>query len=38
MGTADFVWWKKDHRVAEIGYVLSPDYWGKGLMPEVVNK
>jgi ribosomal-protein-alanine N-acetyltransferase len=22
----------------EIGYVLSKDYWGKGIMPEVVNE
>ena len=22
----------------EIGYVLSKDYWGKGLMPEAVNR
>lgn len=24
-------------RLKEIGYVLSKDYWGKGLMPEAVN-
>ena len=22
----------------EIGYALSPDYWGRGLMPEVVGE
>lgn len=38
IGTADFVWWQEQHKTAEIGYVLSSDYWGKGLMPEVVNK
>lgn len=27
----------KDLKVKEIGYVLSKDYWGKGLMPEAVN-
>ena len=25
------------YRGREIGYVLSKDYWGKGLMPEAVN-
>lgn len=27
----------KDLKVKEIGYVLSRDYWGKGLMPEAVK-
>lgn len=27
----------KDYVGSEIGYVLSKDYWGKGLMPEAVN-
>lgn len=26
-----------NYRGREIGYVLSKDYWGKGLMPEAVN-
>lgn len=25
-------------RAAEIGYALSPDYWGRGIMPEVVEE
>ncbi|RPF50606.1 GNAT family N-acetyltransferase [Aquisalibacillus elongatus] len=37
IGTADFVWWNSDHSVAEIGYVLSPEYWGQGIVPEVVK-
>lgn len=28
----------KDKKGREIGYVLSKDYWGKGIMPEGVNK
>ena len=28
----------KDLKVKKIGYVLSKDYWGQGLMPEAVNK
>ncbi|MDD4493169.1 MAG: GNAT family N-acetyltransferase [Eubacteriales bacterium] len=27
----------KDLKVKEIGYVLSKDYWGRGLVPEAVN-
>lgn len=27
-----------EKRCCEIGYVLSKDYWGKGLMPEAVNR
>lgn len=27
----------KDKYVRELGYQLSKDYWGKGLMPETVN-
>ncbi|WP_088042961.1 GNAT family N-acetyltransferase [Bacillus sp. EAC] len=37
IGTADFVSWNTNHHNGEIGYVLSPDYWGKGIVPEVVN-
>lgn len=28
----------KDKRCREIGFVLSKDYWGRGLMPEAVRK
>lgn len=28
----------KDKKCREIGYVLSKDYWGKGLMPEAVKE
>ena len=28
----------KDLKVKEIGYVLSKDYWGEGLMPEAVRE
>lgn len=27
----------RDCRICEIGYVLSKDYWGRGLMPEAVK-
>ncbi|MBR7552692.1 GNAT family N-acetyltransferase [Allobacillus sp. GCM10007491] len=38
IGTIDFVSWQPQHRTAEIGYVLSPDYWGKGLATEAATK
>lgn len=38
IGTIDFVWWQPKNRAAEIGYVLHPDYWGKGIMAEACRK
>ena len=37
IGTIDFVWWQPNHKIAEIGYVLSKQYWGKGLTTEAVE-
>lgn len=34
IGTIDFVNWQEYHKVAEIGYALSKEYWGKGIMSE----
>ncbi|WP_054957494.1 GNAT family N-acetyltransferase [Paenibacillus dakarensis] len=34
IGTVDFVFWKPEHQVAELGYVLGKDYWGKGIITE----
>ena len=34
IGTIDFVSWNQTHGYAEIGYVCSPDHWGKGYTPE----
>ncbi|CAM3575499.1 GNAT family protein [Paenibacillus lupini] len=30
IGTIEFVTWDRQHKIAEIGYAISPDYWGKG--------
>ena len=38
IGTIDFVSWQVSHNVAEIGYVLSQDYWGKGIMTEAAKE
>ena len=38
IGTIDFVWWQPNHKIAEIGYVISRDYWGKGLTTEVAKE
>lgn len=37
IGTIDFVWWQPNHKIAEMGYVISKDYWGKGLTTEVAK-
>ncbi|KOR76299.1 GNAT family N-acetyltransferase [Paenibacillus solani] len=34
VGTVDFVWWKPEQQIAEIGYVLARECWGQGLMTE----
>lgn len=38
IGTIDFVSWQIKHNIAEIGYVISQDYWGKGIVTEAVNE
>ncbi|MGG0657627.1 GNAT family N-acetyltransferase [Rummeliibacillus pycnus] len=38
IGTIDFVWWQPNHKTAEIGYVISKDYRGKGLTTEVAKE
>lgn len=38
IGSIDFVNWFPNDKVAEIGYVLSQDYWGKGLMTEAARE
>ncbi|MCA1065672.1 GNAT family N-acetyltransferase [Rossellomorea aquimaris] len=37
IGTVHFVWWHPEHRSVEIGYVLSQEYWGKGIMTEAAG-
>ncbi|MCU9614810.1 GNAT family N-acetyltransferase [Caldibacillus lycopersici] len=37
IGTINFVSWSPKHKKAEIGYVLSRDYWGRGIMTEAMN-
>lgn len=38
IGTIDFVGWKIPHRGAEIGYVLSQDWWGQGIATEAAKE
>lgn len=38
IGTCGFTSFDDDNNAAEIGYVLNPDYRGKGLMPEAVSE
>lgn len=38
IGTIDFVSWQPNHKTAEIGYVISQDYWGKGLTTEAAKE
>lgn len=37
IGCIDIVKFDKKIKMAELGYVLSDDYWGKGIMPEAGN-
>lgn len=37
IGTIDFVWWQPRHNSAEIGYVIAPEYWGKGIATEAAS-
>jgi ribosomal-protein-alanine N-acetyltransferase len=37
IGECGIVEWDLDHARAEMGYVLSREYWGQGLMPEAVR-
>jgi ribosomal-protein-alanine N-acetyltransferase len=38
IGTIGYHRIKKEHYRAEIGYLLHPEYWNKGLMSEAINK
>lgn len=38
IGTFDFVTWFPQHARAEIGFVLSKDYWGNGITVEAAKK
>ncbi len=38
IGTIDFVMWQPNYHVAEIGYCLSQDYWGMGIVTEAANE
>ncbi len=38
IGTINFVSWKKKHRTAEIAYIISRDYWGRGMMTEAAMR
>ncbi|WP_349408178.1 GNAT family N-acetyltransferase [Pseudalkalibacillus sp. SCS-8] len=38
IGTIDYVSWNPIHKIGEIGYVLSPDFWGKGIMTEAAKE
>lgn len=38
IGTIDFVNLSFPHKKAEIGYILSKEYWGKGIMTEAAKE
>ena len=37
VGACGFVNWEAEHARAEVGFVLSREYWGRGLMSEAVR-
>ncbi len=38
IGTCGFTSFDLENNAAEVGYVLHPDYWGKGLAPEALKR
>ena len=38
IGSIGFHWWSIEHASAEIGYALSKQYWGHGIMSEVLHE
>ena len=38
IGACGFNDWQKDHKKIEIGAWLLPEYWGKGIIGEAINK
>jgi ribosomal-protein-alanine N-acetyltransferase len=38
IGTINFVSWDLKHKKAEVAYILSRSYWGKGIMTEALKK
>ncbi len=38
IGTGGFLWWSLDNSKAEIGYVVSNQYWNKGYASETLNR
>ncbi|MFZ7824263.1 GNAT family N-acetyltransferase [Priestia sp. 40] len=38
IGTIDFISWHIEHNIAEIGYIISKDYWGNGIATEAVSE
>lgn len=37
-GVCTLNFWKKEHRKAETGYWIFPEYWGQGIVPEAMAK
>jgi len=37
-GVCTLNFWKKEHRKAETGYWIFPEYWGKGIISEALNR
>jgi ribosomal-protein-alanine N-acetyltransferase len=37
-GVCTLNFWKKEHRKAETGYWIFPEYWGNGFVPEALGK
>lgn len=38
IGTIDFVSWSTNHKLAELGYVIAREYWGKGVATEAAKE
>jgi ribosomal-protein-alanine N-acetyltransferase len=38
IGLCGFIYYSEEHFMGEVAYVVSPDFWGRGFLPEALRK